>query len=230
MRTVAIIGAGGFARELAWLIQDINHDQSTLGQEPFTVIGFLVSDLARRGESDSEALGDFSWLRSHRVDALAMGIGNPEVRLRLASELKAEFPDIAWPYFLHPSARFDNSSCSFGEGSIICAGTILTVNVSIEPFAMINLSCTVGHEAVIGEGSVINPLCAISGGVRIGKGVLVGTHAAILQDLSIGDWATVGSGSMVHRSIPSGVTVMGVPAKAKEEAIRIPLPASAMSR
>jgi sugar O-acyltransferase (sialic acid O-acetyltransferase NeuD family) len=213
-KRIAIIGAGGFAREVAWLISDIAHHQSREHSKTMEVAGFLVSDATRRGERDSEILGDFTWLEKNQVDGLAMGIGNPEVRLRLGQELKRRFPRIAWPALIHPSVKY-HESCKFAEGVMICAGSIATVNVKIEEFAMVNLSCTIGHEATIGAGSVINPLVAISGGVKIGKGVLVGTHVSILQYLSIGDHAVVGSGAMVNKDVAPNTTVMGVPAKPK---------------
>jgi acetyltransferase-like isoleucine patch superfamily enzyme len=80
---------------------------------------------------------------------------------------------------------------------------------------MINLTCTVGHETKIGEGTVVNPLTAISGGVTLGNRVLLGTHAAILQYVKIGDDAVVGAGALVTKDVPDGVTVVGVPAKAR---------------
>jgi sugar O-acyltransferase (sialic acid O-acetyltransferase NeuD family) len=213
-KRIVIIGAGGFAREVAWLISDIAHHQSRENSKTMEVAGFLVSDATKRGERDSEILGDFTWLEKNQVDGLAMGIGNPEVRLRLGQELKRRFPRIPWPALIHPSVRY-HESCEFAEGVMICAGSIATVNVKIEEFAMVNLSCTIGHEATIGAGAVINPLVAISGGVKIGKGVLVGTHVAILQYVSIGDHAVVGSGAMVNKDVAPNTTVMGVPAKPK---------------
>lgn len=207
---IAIIGAGGFAREVEWLIREINFDNSTLeGREPWNFVGFLAST---RGKHDSEILGGFSWLDLNRVDALAMGIGDPATRIRLACELSKRFPNIQWPALVHPSVRFDDS-CVFCPGAIVCAQNILTVNIKVGPFALLNLSCTFGHESEIGEGSVINPLCAISGGVKIGKGVLVGTHASILQYVSVGDGALVGAGAMVNKDVPAKTTVIGVPAK-----------------
>jgi sugar O-acyltransferase (sialic acid O-acetyltransferase NeuD family) len=216
MRTIAVVGAGGFAREVAWLISDIS-DVQALGQtsDQFKFAGFLVSDASKLTSRDSELLGDFSWLKTHHVDALAMGIGSPEIRLRLATQLKRDFPDTEWPALIHPSVRFD-SSCRFQEGVTISAGTIATVNVEIAAFAMVNLSCTIGHETTIGEGTVVNPLTAISGGVNLGKRVLVGTHTSILQYIEVGDDAVIGSGAMVNKNVEAGSTVMGVPAKQRE--------------
>jgi len=219
-KRIAIIGAGGFARELAWLISDIA-SQPSPSLRPISEIlefsGFLVSEPAPAARNIRSLLGDFDWLEKNHIDALAMGIGTPAVRLRLSQELKQRFPQIPWPRLIHPSVRYDES-CQFAEGVTLCAGTIATVNVRIDAFAMINLSCTIGHETAIGAGSVVNPLTAISGAVTIGQGVLVGTHAAILQGVSIGDHAVVGSGAMVNKDVAPHVTVMGVPARAKSMA------------
>jgi acetyltransferase-like isoleucine patch superfamily enzyme len=100
-----------------------------------------------------------------------------------------------------------------GEGVIVCAGTIATVNVRFEPFCMVNLSCTIGHEAVIGRGSVLNPTVNISGGVELGSGVLVGTGVQILQYVKIGDGATIGAGAVVNKNVNAETTVVGIPAK-----------------
>jgi len=214
-KRIAIVGAGGMAREVAWLISDIAHDRYLhQPSESMEVAGFLVSDPTKISERDSDILGDFTWLEENHVDGLAMGIGSPEVRLRLGQELKQRFPRIPWPALIHPSVKY-HESCRFAEGVTICAGSIATVNVKIEEFALVNLNCTIGHETTIGAGSVINPITAISGGVRIGKGVLVGTHVAILQYISIGDHAVIGSGAMVNKDVAPNTTVMGVPAKPK---------------
>jgi len=157
-KRIAVVGAGGFARELAWLISDIAHDQSRQKHgETMEVAGFLVSEPTKVSERDSDILGDFSWLEENHVDGLAMGIGSPEVRLRLSQELKRRFPRIPWPALIHPSVKY-HESCQFREGVTIGAGTIATVNVKIEDFAMVNLSCTIGHETSIGAGSVVNLL------------------------------------------------------------------------
>ena len=215
---IAIIGAGGFAREIAWLVRDIaEHQALNKTTDPMNVAGFLVSDLSKVGERDEKALGDFSWLERNHVDGLAMGIGSPEIRCRLSAELKNRFPQLRWPALIHPSVKYD-SSCRFAEGVTVSAGTIATVNVSLDAFSMVNLSCTLGHESRIGAWSVVNPLTAISGGVKVGQRVLVGTHASVLQYVSVGNDAIIGSGAMVGKDVEPGTTVVGVPAKPREKA------------
>lgn len=212
LKRIAVIGAGGFAREVKWLIQEINAQKPT-----FEFVGYVVSDLNRVGEHDStgEIVGDMEWLRQNRsrIDAVAIGIGTPGARLKVSRELAADFSPEYWPPLIHPSARYDRATCDIGHGVILGAGSIATVNVRFEPFCTVNLACTIGHEAVIRRGSVLNPTVNISGGVDVGEGVLVGTGAQVLQYLSVGNGATVGGGAVVTKDVPPGVTVVGMPAK-----------------
>ena len=208
-RGIVVIGAGGFAREVRWLIEDIG---------AFEFRGFVVTDLSKLADTDSGDLvvGDYGWIESHRseVQCVALGIGSPAARRAVGEEITREFPELEMPALVHPTAQMDRASCRLGAGVLVCAGTIGTVNLEIRRFAMVNLACTLGHEAVVGTGTVLNPTVNVSGGVTIGDEVLVGTGAQILQYLDVGDRATVGAGAVVTRSVPSGVTVAGVPARA----------------
>ncbi|MHB8872429.1 MAG: PglD-related sugar-binding protein [Myxococcaceae bacterium] len=209
---IAIVGAGGFAREVAWLIRDLNRVERR-----YDFTGYVVSDLSRLTDHDSrsQVAGDFDWLEKNlrSVDALAIGIGTPTARLRLATELERRFPQLQWPALVHPSVQLDSESAKIGHGVILCAGTVGTVNLVIEPFAMVNLSCTLGHEARLGRGTVLNPTVNISGGVELCQGVLVGTGAQVLQYVKVGEGATVGAGAVVTKEVAAGDTVVGIPAK-----------------
>lgn len=212
MKTIVIIGAGGFAREVRWLIDEINS-----AAPAWDFRGFVVSDLSKLGEHDSRehVRGDLAWLQEHRtsIDAVAIGVGSGGARLRLSAQVSSELPELEWPALVHPTVRFDAASCRIGRGSILCAGTVATVNVVFEPFCLVNLCCTIGHESVIGEGAVVNPSVSISGGVRVGRGALIGTGARVLQYLTVGAGASVGAGAVVTKDVPEEVTVVGIPAK-----------------
>jgi sugar O-acyltransferase (sialic acid O-acetyltransferase NeuD family) len=211
-RGIVVIGAGGFAREVRWLIEDID-----AASPAFEFRGFVVTDLDALGSTDSRDLvvGDYSWIDAHRseVQCVALGIGSPGARRAVGEEIAREFPELQMPPLVHPTAQMDSTSCRLDDGVLICAGTIGTVGLEIKRFAMINLACTLGHEAVVGSGTVLNPTVNVSGGVTLGDEVLVGTGAQILQYLDVGDRATVGAGAVVTRSVPADVTVAGVPAR-----------------
>ena len=100
-----------------------------------------------------------------------------------------------------------------GAGSVICAGTIITVDVSIGDHVLINLDCTIGHDAVIHDFVTIYPSVNVSGNVMVGEGAELGTGMQIIQGKSIGRESVVGAGAVVVRDIPEKCTAVGSPAK-----------------
>jgi sugar O-acyltransferase (sialic acid O-acetyltransferase NeuD family) len=215
-KKIVIMGAGGLAREIEWLIRDINR---TGDYYDFT--GYVVSDISKLGPYDGrdKLLGDYEWLVSNatNIDAVTIGIGTPALRLKVADEVKRILPSAEWPVLMHPSAVLDSETARIAEGAQICANVTGTVNLQIGSFTLCNLECTLGHEATIGSGCVINPGANISGGVSIGDSVLVGTGAQVLQYVKVGARTIIGSGAVVTKDVANDVTVVGIPAKVVAE-------------
>lgn len=208
-RRIAVLGAGGLAREVEWLIEDVNRASAS-----WEFAGYVVSDLSRLGPNDSRALvlGDYAALE-RGIDAVVLGIGAPAARLKVAQEVASRFPHLEWPSLVHPSVQIDRRTLTMERGVVLTAMVVGTVNVTLREFSFINLSCTLGHEAVIGRGAVLNPTVNVSGGVEVGDGVLVGTGAQILQYVRIGEHASIGAGAVVTKDVAPHTTVVGVPAR-----------------
>jgi sugar O-acyltransferase (sialic acid O-acetyltransferase NeuD family) len=209
---IVVIGAGGMAREVRWLIEDLN-----AAEPQYEFLGYVVSDLNKVGPHDSKSkiLGDYLWLQSNltKVDAVTIGIGTPASRLKVARELKGMLGGVEFPSLVHPTAILDRKSAEIEEGVLVCAAVVATVNITLRAFALCNFGCTLGHEVTVGRGVVINPGANISGGVVLGDGVQVSTGAQVLQYLTVGEGATVGAGAVVTKNVLPGVTVVGIPAK-----------------
>jgi sugar O-acyltransferase (sialic acid O-acetyltransferase NeuD family) len=193
----------------------------TIRQCGAEVAGYVVSDRNRIGPHDSvdEILGDFDWLDHNpsAVDGLVMGIGDSRVRLRVVEEAIRRFPSIDWPVFIHPDVQIDAASAHIERGVVICAKSVVTVNVSIAEFALVHYACTISHESRLGRGVVLNPASCISGGVSIGDGSVIGAGAVVLQYRTIGKGAVVGAGAVVTADVTDGAVVAGVPAKTLRE-------------
>lgn len=207
MQSLVVLGAGGFAREVAWLVGSLNDVAPT-----WELLGFLDDAVERHGQvlNGTPVLGGIEWLADHSEVYAVCAVGNPRVRKQLV-ERAARF-GTRFATLIDPSVRHSRF-VEIGEGSILCAGTILTTNIQIGRHVIFNLDCTVGHDAVIGDFCTVLPSVNVSGNVTIGEGCNVGTGAAIINDVAVGAWTVLGAGAVAVRDLPAGCTAVGVPAR-----------------
>lgn len=208
MKNIVIYGAGGFGRETALLIEQINHLNVR-----WNVLGFC-DDGKSKGEIIAQlpVLGGLDHLNQIQEGvSVVIAIADPRVREKIRQRLNNSRFD--FPTIIHPSVNV-SESCNLGEGSIICSDVVMTVNVTIEPYSIINLKCTLGHDCVLESFSSLMPAVNVSGNVRLGKGVYVGAGAILLQGVSIGDHSVIGAGAVVNKSFEREKRIMGVPARA----------------
>src|SRR6185437_6641532 len=142
---------------------------------------------------------------------VVFAIGNPAAKKIIIEKIHNS--NLQFPRLIHPSVLIGEDDVHVGEGSIICAGTIITVNINIGKHVILNLSCTVGHDTIIGDFSSFMPTVNISGEVNIKECVYAGTGAKIINQLEIGENTIIGSGAVVSKSLPANCTAVGVPAK-----------------
>jgi sugar O-acyltransferase (sialic acid O-acetyltransferase NeuD family) len=209
MQDLIIFGAGGFGRETALMVQQIND----LRQQ-WNLLGFYDDAISKGTVVDGVPVlgGVNDLLRYNKAVSVVIAIADPAIRKKISIALK----DFNFPVLIHPSVLVgDLTRNKIGKGSILAAGTILTTGVSIGDFVIINLLCTIGHDVTIGNFSSIMPGCSLSGSVSLGAEVLVGSGARILPGLQVGERSKVGAGAVVTRSVNSGVTVIGIPAREK---------------
>ncbi|OGO81209.1 MAG: transferase [Clostridiales bacterium GWC2_40_7] len=208
-KQLVIIGAGGFAREALWLVEDINSDSAR-----WEVLGFIDEDPAKKGAlvNDFPILGDLSWFEGTSPDMnVIFAVGSPVGRKKLVDKCD-KIPGLEFPNLIHPSIRLCKH-IEMGKGNIICKSSILTTNIHMGSFNIINLNCTVGHDVVIKDFCTAAPGVNISGRVTLNSGCDLGTNTCIIQEKTIGEWTVIGAGSVVIRDIEPRCTAVGVPAK-----------------
>lgn len=209
MQKIAIFGAGGFGREVHMLIEQINRQQPQ-----WEFIGYFDDGPAKGTMVNGfEVLGALKELNSYPNKlAVVFALGHPATKASVIK--KVHNSNLFFPILIHPNvlcglAEFNE----IGEGSIITACNIITVNTKIGRHVILNLSCTVGHDSIIGDYCSFMPSVNISGEVNIAEGVFVGTGAKIINQLEIGENTIIGAGAVVLKSLPANCTAVGIPAK-----------------
>ncbi|MCD6076102.1 MAG: sugar O-acyltransferase, sialic acid O-acetyltransferase NeuD family [Ramlibacter sp.] len=205
-----ILGAGGFGREVAWLVEQCWGEAL---EKVFLVDKdeFLCPPI---GGVPVRRLAD---VRSQRDARYIVAVGDPAHRRRAVA--LCEGAGLAPATLSHPRAEMSRQVV-LGAGSIVCAGVIATVDIELGAHVHVNLDCTIGHDVRIGEFSTLSPGVHVSGRVHIGPDVFIGTGVNIIngssgEPLVIGAGAVVAAGACVTREVEPGAMVAGVPAVRK---------------
>lgn len=206
MKDIVIIGSGGFGAEVAMLIEDINKEKLT-----WNLKGFVDDNPNMLGKRiyNYKVIGDIDWLKSQEMYTV-IAIGDGKVRENIYQRIKSTKNKFAT--LIHPNVLYSDA-VKIGEGSIICAGNIITTNISIGKQVIINLSSTIGHDAVLDDYVTILPGVHVSGHVQLEKYVTIGTGTQIIQGLTVGKGTIVGAGATVVKELPENCTAVGSPAK-----------------
>lgn len=208
LKKIVLFGAGGFAREVANMIEIINLINPT-----YNLLGFVVdSDFYKDGVTINgyPILGDESWFKDHCDVFCTVAIANVNIRKRVQESLKKKgvrFETLIAPYVYIPE------STKIGEGTIIFGHSLISVNVTMSEGVFINSGVSIGHDVHIGSYTTVMPGTGISGGVSVGSKVLIGGHAFIVPGKCVGDNAVVAAGSIVFSNVKAGTTVLGNPAR-----------------
>jgi sugar O-acyltransferase (sialic acid O-acetyltransferase NeuD family) len=207
IKKIAIIGAGGFGREVKWLIDSIN-----LQKKQWDFIGYYDDDLSERKNIEQKLLlGGIGEL--NKVDeslAVVIANGNPKTKRKIVEQINNS--NLYFPSLVHPNCLIGNN-VAIGQGTVICANNILTCDIMIEDFVTLNLACTVGHDTIIKSYCSIMPTVNVSGEVFMEECVYVGTGAKIINQINIGSHSIIGAGAVVIKDVPQNSTAVGVPAK-----------------
>ena len=207
MKKLYIVGAGGFGREVLWLAQRINDVKYEWDIQGFIDDNDLIQNTLI---DDYSVLGNIEDLKKY-TGYVIVAIGNALVKRKVVERIR-KFKNIKFATLIDPSVIMSNR-VHIGEGSIVCAGCIITVDILIGKHVILNLDCTIGHDAKIDDYVTVYPSANISGNVSIGKCSEIGTGTKIIQGKNIVENVIVGAGATVVRDIVDIGTYIGSPTK-----------------
>jgi sugar O-acyltransferase (sialic acid O-acetyltransferase NeuD family) len=206
---VAIIGAGGFGRE----VLQYSRDAVAVGW-PHRVVGFIDdrSDVLHQFDVSVPVVGGLADVGRVGAQAFIIAIGDPILRRRVA-DVVDEIGGVLVS-LIHPTA-YVSPTAQIGSGTLLCPYTLIAANSTLGSNVAVNVFASVGHDARVGEHCVISSYSAVTGAVSLGSESFLGTHCTITPGRTIGRRSKVSAGSTVTRDAPAGSLLVGNPAKGR---------------
>lgn len=209
MKDIAIYGFGGFGREVACLLAQINEVKPTWNQ-----IGFFDDNVPPGTENRyGKVLGNIATLNSFTEPiSIVLAIANPDNQKKITCAIKnslVDFPNIIAPDVL----ILDKNSLKIGHGNIVFFSCRISCDVSIGNFNIFNSLVSLGHDVSVGDYNIFMPETRISGSTKIGNSNFTGVRSLIIQNLKIGNNTRIAAGSVVIRNTKDGFLYLGNPAK-----------------
>lgn len=209
MKDLYIVGAGGFGRDILWLTERINSVTPI-----WQVKGFIDDSEKMQGKAPGgcPVLGGCDYFEGLSQEVwVVVAIGSAKTRRSIVEKL-SRYDGLHFATLIDPSVILSDR-VRIGEGCMICAGTILTVDISIGNHVIINLDCTLGHDDVLEDYVTLYPSVNVSGCVTVGQETELGTGMQIIQGIRIGGQSILGAGTVVIKDIPQSCTAVGNPAR-----------------
>lgn len=206
-----IIGAGRQAAETYYLLKDI---------DPANEVKTFIVDTP---EPDQQFMGKEVLSANMVLEKYATSSYKPSVLVAIGSiehnkKMTALFKNAAFPFFsaIHPGIKTDRQRF-IGEGVTVGEGCVLTCNISIGNYTLINIGCTVSHDCTIGNHVNISPGSHLAGNVSIDDDVFIGTGATFLPKVKVGKGSIIAAGACVTKDVPPYCMAAGVPAIIKKQ-------------
>jgi sugar O-acyltransferase (sialic acid O-acetyltransferase NeuD family) len=209
MTDIIIYGAGGLGREIALLIEDINNVE-----KKWNIIGFADDNTPKGTVINSyTVLGGIYELNAvTSAVSVVIAVGDSSIRSKMYCAIAN--PGISFPILVHPTVQLGSKQFNLiGRGSVITAGCILTTNIKLGDFTLLNLMTTIGHDVHLGNFVSIMPGCSLSGLINGDNRIFIGTGAKILPNINLGEACIIGAGAVVTKNVRPYDTVVGVPAR-----------------
>ena len=202
MKTLVIVGAGGFGREVAWTVRRINE---VSGEQKWDIAGFAddAPDCKGGCVAGLPVVGSVGEACVKFPDAAYfIAIGDPRVR----AAVKVRLGEREFPAVVDPSAIVSETA-KIGEGVFVGPLSIVSTDASVGEFAVVNARAGVGHDACVGPFATISPGVSLSGFTKVGAFAFMGTNSSTVPSAEIGEGAAVSAGMPVYRSVPAGSTL-----------------------
>ncbi len=196
-----IVGAGDHARVL--------RDAIRVGGG--TVDGFLVSrEYIKKSEIEGTPVLDLEILSKHSHPRVIIGVGDNFSRMKLVTLCEGLCSSIDWISVVHPNACIAKGVV-ISPGVFVGAGVMIEVGSILWSHVLVNTRAALNHDCILEEGVSIAPGAVLGGRVNVGRQSAICIGAIVSHGVNIGEYTVIGAGSIVTKSVASGLLGYGNP-------------------
>lgn len=207
MKTLLIIGARGYGRGTFDTVQTMKG----YGTE-FVVKGFLDDkiDALDGYEGYPPIIDSVENYIIQKDDVFACALGDVKFKkkyVQMILDKGGKFMNV-----IHGTAHVAKSA-KLGVGCFVGTFSKIDSDAVIGDFVNVQAHCVVGHDAVVGDWSILDCFSFMGGFSVLEDSVTLHTRSTVVPKVRIGRMATINAASLVIRNVQPESVMMGSPAK-----------------
>jgi UDP-3-O-[3-hydroxymyristoyl] glucosamine N-acyltransferase len=218
MRNVIILGTGGCAAEVTFLIDDNN--SKAPASERINIMGYIdyadhLKDNYDKYDFEAPVLCDIDSYQPKPNEEVLIAVMNIDFKQKMIKALLDKNANIG--SFIHHSVVMPKN-ISIGEGNIVFPFCVLEKYSTIGSYNLLISYSFVAHDAVVGDNNFLSA-AGIAGSVKVGNNNYFGLRSTVIPRVEIGNNNVIQAGMLVDKNVKDNTTVFY---RFKEKVMAIP--------
>lgn len=192
------------------LVHEINAYEPT-----WEIIGLIDDnpELVNTRICEHLVLGNHEYLKeyiSRFPDVCVFNNVNPSIAIHKLISERIDALHVQVASLIHPDVNTEY--VTIGKGAFIPKGCILGCNTVIGDYVTFRYGVTASHDVKIGDYTFIGPGSVCTSHTVIEPETYLGACSTVINGATIGHGSIVGASTLINKNVPSGATVVGIPA------------------
>lgn len=203
-KVLAIIGSAYLGQQIAHYAISDNHFEKVVFFDDYNNESFIKG--YKILGTTNEILNEY---KKGNFTELVIGVGYKHILIRkiFFEKFKNIIP---FATIVHSSCWVDKTA-KIEHGCVIYPGCVIEPNVVIQNNTILNISCSIGHDSIIGSHSFLSPRVAIAGFVKANECCIYGINSLVIDNISITENVQLGAGTVVINNIDKKGLYVGNP-------------------